>query len=459
MHIVKKLLSSLLLLLLITVFSPSAWAQQEYQELVQKQQQQQMFFQFLELPGRNDSTVTFASAFSLSYDYLPFKKNNRSTSGKDFFSTAELTLEVLQSKGSSSSVENMEPVARAMWSDTAYAASFEATKSRQQYLEGNLSVNLQPGSYNYVVQLKQGDQAEGRLSRSQHREINRYSALEKGTIVMGESAQPQGSPPTLELSSLGDNVPYGKDAFALAYLPDYNEEARYTLHVEQLRIADGDTSKAKETHSQQIQDNHILKGVKPVLARNQGNNILRMDPVQEGFSYALVKIPNSTFPNAHFRVRVQNETTGKVAAEGIYTSKWVDMPTSLLSLDVAIDMLHYIVDEETRRNISGGSAAEQEKKFRAFWDQRDPTPKTAYNELMAEYYRRIDYAYENFSTENTIGYESDRGKIYIKRGAPQNIERKFPANGATVEIWEYANSRFIFRATSGFGDFKLIRNS
>ncbi|NIT58652.1 MAG: GWxTD domain-containing protein, partial [Aliifodinibius sp.] len=79
-------------------------------------------------------------------------------------------------------------------------------------------------------------------------------------------------------------------------------------------------------------------------------------------------------------------------------------------------------------------------------------------ELMAEYYRRIDHAYKKFTTENTIGFNSDRGEIYIKYGPPNDINRKFPKNGATTEIWTYPDRIFVFKATTGFGDFKLISN-
>nr|WP_286670562.1 GWxTD domain-containing protein [Fodinibius salsisoli] len=119
-------------------------------------------------------------------------------------------------------------------------------------------------------------------------------------------------------------------------------------------------------------------------------------------------------------------------------------------------MLHYIVNEKTLDQLRSGSESAREQKFRAFWEKRDPTPDTEYNELMAEYYRRIDYAYQNFTTNNTIGYESDQGEIYIKFGPPENKERRFPANGSTIEIWTYPNRQFVFRATTGFGDFKLV---
>nr|WP_240894623.1 GWxTD domain-containing protein [Fodinibius halophilus] len=119
-------------------------------------------------------------------------------------------------------------------------------------------------------------------------------------------------------------------------------------------------------------------------------------------------------------------------------------------------MLHYIVDDKTLDRLSSGSNEEREQKFREFWEKRDPTPETDYNELMAEYYRRIDYAYDKFSTQNKLGHKSDRGNVYIKFGPPKNTKRKFPTNGPTTEIWTYPSTKFVFQATTGFGDFKLV---
>src|SRR5690625_5707305 len=89
------------------------------------------------------------------------------------------------------------------------------------------------------------------------------------------------------------------------------------------------------------------------------------------------------------------------------------MPTSLYNIDVAVDMLRFILAENERRELASGSAADKERKFRQFWAERDPTPETEFNELMAEYYRRIDYAYKNFSSLQVPGDETDQGQTYI----------------------------------------------
>ncbi len=70
-----------------------------------------------------------------------------------------------------------------------------------------------------------------------------------------------------------------------------------------------------------------------------------------------------------------------------------------------------------------------------------------YNELMAEYYNRIDYCLENFSTLTGLkGTETDRARIYILNGKPSNIERGSNSQGKISETWRYIkiSRRYLF---------------
>ena len=79
---------------------------------------------------------------------------------------------------------------------------------------------------------------------------------------------------------------------------------------------------------------------------------------------------------------------------------------------------------------------------------------------MDEYYRRVDYALRNFaSIENKIGTNTDRGKIFIKFGEPDNIQRGSDDYGRVIEKWIYKdkNRSFVFIDKKGTGDFALLK--
>jgi GWxTD domain-containing protein len=175
------------------------------------------------------------------------------------------------------------------------------------------------------------------------------------------------------------------------------------------------------------------------------------------YTYAVVNIPASTLDNAPYFLSVTKEGKKEPVARKFFRSYWPDMPASLYNLEVAIRNLNYIISKKEMERINSGNKREKEQKFREFWESKDPTPNTVYNELMAEYYRRIDYAYKEFgSQENPMGHKSDQGEIYIKFGPPQNKERRFPEQGKTLEVWKYPNRTFVFEASTGFGDFVLV---
>lgn len=101
--------------------------------------------------------------------------------------------------------------------------------------------------------------------------------------------------------------------------------------------------------------------------------------------------------------------------------------------------------------------------LKRFWLKRDINPATPENEGLAEFIKRIKYVEKNFSTSFKKGYSSDRGRIYIKYGAPDIRERhQFEVAYRPYEVWEYYSFGgyiFIFSDLSGDGAFQLIYSS
>jgi GWxTD domain-containing protein len=173
--------------------------------------------------------------------------------------------------------------------------------------------------------------------------------------------------------------------------------------------------------------------------------------------FLIIELPTEKLNNSTYQLRVSTDAEANTPQIIKFHTYWKDMPTSLYQIDVAIDMLRFIVGDETIDPVLKQSNNEKLAFFNGFWNPKDPIATTPENELMTEYYRRIDYAYKSFSTTSEPeGYQSDQGQLYIKMGPPLDIERSFPTNGNVREIWTYPNGEYIFTASSGFGDFKLI---
>ncbi len=98
------------------------------------------------------------------------------------------------------------------------------------------------------------------------------------------------------------------------------------------------------------------------------------------------------------------------------------------------DVLYIITDEERRAFKNLQTDEEREQFIEQFWLRRDPTPDTMENEYKEEHYRRIAYANERFAS-GIPGWRTDRGRIYITFGPPDEIE-SHPSGGTYQRPWE-----------------------
>ena len=85
------------------------------------------------------------------------------------------------------------------------------------------------------------------------------------------------------------------------------------------------------------------------------------------------------------------------------------------------DVAYIITDEERAAFKRLQTDEEREQFIENFWLRRDPTPDTVENEFKEEHYRRIAYANEHFAS-GIPGWKTDRGKIYIMYGPPDEID-------------------------------------
>ncbi|HEV8147169.1 MAG TPA: GWxTD domain-containing protein [Bryobacteraceae bacterium] len=95
----------------------------------------------------------------------------------------------------------------------------------------------------------------------------------------------------------------------------------------------------------------------------------------------------------------------------------------------------YIISDEERKAFKAFSTDEERQQFiEGFWLRRDPTPDTEENEYREEHYRRIAYANERFAS-GIPGWKTDRGRIYIAYGPPDEIE-SHPSGGSYQRPYE-----------------------
>jgi GWxTD domain-containing protein len=139
----------------------------------------------------------------------------------------------------------------------------------------------------------------------------------------------------------------------------------------------------------------------------------------------------------------------------------------------------YIITEEERKAFKKLETDDERERFiEEFWRRRDPDPDTDENEYREEYYERIAYANEHYAS-GIPGWKTDRGRIYIMWGKPDEVEthpsggsyQRSPEEGGgststyPFEKWFYrylpgvgSGIEIEFVDPTGSGEYRIARN-
>ena len=139
------------------------------------------------------------------------------------------------------------------------------------------------------------------------------------------------------------------------------------------------------------------------------------------------------------------------------------------------DVIYIIAPEEKQAFLQLETNEEREQFIEAFWLRRSSNPDLPDNDFKEEHYRRIAYANEHFAS-GIPGWKTDRGRIYIIWGKPDEIE-SHPTGGTydrpieegggstTTYAWERWRYRYLegiqenveleFVDPSGSGEYHL----
>ena len=149
------------------------------------------------------------------------------------------------------------------------------------------------------------------------------------------------------------------------------------------------------------------------------------------FRFLVLSLTLSSFLLSGFQNQSSNgETVSKPLSEKEKKKKSQQLKKELespykkwLQEDVA-----YIITDEERTAFKRLNTDEEKEQFiEQFWLRRDPTPDTVENEFKEEHYRRIAYSNDHYAS-GIPGWKTDRGRIYIMYGPPDEIE-SHPSGG------------------------------
>jgi GWxTD domain-containing protein len=121
--------------------------------------------------------------------------------------------------------------------------------------------------------------------------------------------------------------------------------------------------------------------------------------------------------------------------------------------------VQYIMASEERKIFLELPEAERPAFQEEFWKRRDPDPATEENEFKISYFARMEDAEKLFLGEGKPGWMTDRGRVYILFGPPQErITQSLGQSryGRCSEIWYYGSFPVLFSDSNCSGSYILV---
>ena len=133
--------------------------------------------------------------------------------------------------------------------------------------------------------------------------------------------------------------------------------------------------------------------------------------------------------------------------------------------DKMFGQIRYIATRNEVNNYNKLDSLDAKKQFLYnFWKYRDSEPSTPRNEYKDDYMRRVEYANTNYKFMGREGYQTDRGRVYLTYGEPD--QRDFFPNQPNLkpyEVWFYnqieGGVSFYFGDVTGFGNYELLHSN
>jgi GWxTD domain-containing protein len=128
----------------------------------------------------------------------------------------------------------------------------------------------------------------------------------------------------------------------------------------------------------------------------------------------------------------------------------------------------YIIEDAERSAFNNLTTDEERAKFvEQFWERRNPVPGSPTNLFKEEHYRRINFANSRFASSTVPGWKTDRGRIYITFGPPNEIDSHQTCSTSTpaYDDWGYryiegigTNVQLRFQDESCTGEYRMARD-
>ncbi len=387
----------------------------------------------------------------IPYTFLVFIRNNSPTAALPFVANADVVIDILDSA--------QHAAAHRALRREVDAETPPEPGSSPRFVSVLASFEVPPGQYTVATEVDDVESMRRTVDEGKSVVARDWESkpLLLSDVLFFEHL-PSDSLPRVAPFQMGGDVPFGGNFFAYS-------EITSSVRIDSLKLIRTLYGMNPETHARALMFRDTL--TEPARARmltvrqsDQEEYYSLSDSTTPGKTAAWMPFRGDTLKEGSYELELTASAGSEQAsATRPFRIRWFDMPRSLRSLPFAIDALEYIASEHELKEMKSARGERQRELFEAFWKKRDKTPATVYNEMMAEYYTRVDHAATAFSTiHQQNGVKTDRGKAYILYGPPAKTERQLTPGSEPTETWYYPtlHKKIVFIDRSRVGDYTLV---
>ncbi len=197
-------------------------------------------------------------------------------------------------------------------------------------------------------------------------------------------------------------------------------------------------------------------------------NISKLPSGSYTFAIALLDSAKKNNTVQSKRVYIYNPTIKDSSLQSLSDNNFLSSEFSVMGEEEIAEIFgvsKYIATKAEIDQWANLTTLESKQKFLFnFWKNRDANQETPENEFKKEYFGRVNYANQKFSTFKKKGWQTDRGRILITYGEPSEIER-YPneVDAKPYELWNYneieGGVQFVFADLTGYSDYQLLHST
>jgi len=391
--------------------------------------------EIISLP-RTDGDFSVYFIYKIPYRMLVFERREES-----FNAGFRVTVEILD--------DDSKLVSRDIKDSKVTVNNFEATNDFNLFLQDFLTFKLKPGDYKISTLISDMNSSgefpleptDLNLDENKDKIVQHPLVISSREFICDEKK-------AFILANSGGNVPYSSEKYNLV------------IPVTDTLIKEMDVtieSNDEVIISTKVNESYVI----PIgITQCEKQLSVTTNPEIKVLRNFVLRNVNEKLAEGEVTLKVTNEEND---IDEKYESKvvWFNKPFSLMDPEKAIEFLNFVESDSVVNSLLTQSSSDYPKILKEHWAKFDPTPGTDYNEVMYEYYTRVDYAIKEFKgIDKDNGAKTDRGVVYIKFGKPEKIERSSNLQGQVMEKWIYSNPerKFTFVDKKGTGNFSLTEN-